>query len=122
MSNFNSDVPVLLNNAADNADAQEDSGFAEILSSFERQHSEGASGENMSGTIVSVSPENILVDIGRKIEGVLPIARWRETEKASPLWARPLPLQLVLVTKKVITSCPRLRSIAQGLDCSAGCF
>jgi hypothetical protein len=44
MSNFNSDVPALLNNATDNADAKEDSGFAEILSSFEREHSEGASG------------------------------------------------------------------------------
>jgi small subunit ribosomal protein S1 len=84
MSNFNSDVPALLNNATDNADAREDSGFAEILSSFEREHSEGASGENMSGTIVSVGPENILVDIGRKIEGVLPVAKWRETEEGEP--------------------------------------
>src|ERR1700753_1426627 len=84
MSNFNSDVPVLLNNAGDNADAIEDSGFAEILSSFEREHSEGASGENMSGTIVSITPENILVDIGRKIEGMLPIAKWRETEEGEP--------------------------------------
>src|ERR1700761_1374564 len=85
MSNFNSDVPVLFNSATDNPDAKEDSGFAEILSSFERQHSEGVSGENMSGTIVSVGPENILVDIGRKIEGTLPIAKWRETEEGDPV-------------------------------------
>ncbi|HMF79686.1 MAG TPA: S1 RNA-binding domain-containing protein [Bryobacteraceae bacterium] len=80
MSNFNPDVPAF----PDNSDAKEDSGFAEILSTFERQHSEGASGENMSGTIVSVGAETILVDIGRKIEGALPIAKWRETEAGDP--------------------------------------
>jgi small subunit ribosomal protein S1 len=84
MSNSNSDVPALLNNDVDNADAREDSGFAEILSIFERQHSEGGGGENISGAIVSIGPENILVDIGRKIEGALPIAKWHETEVGEP--------------------------------------
>jgi small subunit ribosomal protein S1 len=77
MSNFNSDANEPFDNATDS--------FADILSTFERQHSEGASGESMSGTIVSVNAETILVDIGRKIEGSLPIAKWRETQTGDPV-------------------------------------
>lgn len=74
MSNVDFDPP--------RAEAQpEDSSFAEMLSSFEQQH---APGEAVSGTIVSVGPEAILVDIGRKTEGSLPLSKWRETEKREP--------------------------------------
>ncbi len=59
----------------------EDSTFAEMLSSFERQH---ARGETVTGTIVSVGPETILVDVGRKVEGSLPVSKWQETEKSEP--------------------------------------
>ena len=52
---------------------EEDASFAELLSSFERQHGESA-GETLQGVIVSVSPEAILVDIGRKMEGALPLS------------------------------------------------
>ena len=81
MSNENLD-PALL---ADPSERQEESSFAEILSSFEQQHhTESSRGETVSGTIVSVGPDSLLVDIGRKIEGSLALNRWRETEQGEP--------------------------------------
>jgi small subunit ribosomal protein S1 len=62
---------------------QESSTFAEILSSFEQQHGE-ARGESITGTVISVAPDAILVNIGRKIEGSLPMSKWRETEPGEP--------------------------------------
>ncbi len=64
--------------------AQEDSSFAEMLSSFEQQHAEGTHGGIVTGTIVSAGPETILVDVGRKIEGSLSISKWREADKGEP--------------------------------------
>src|SRR4051794_6905165 len=65
---------------------QEEPSFADILSSFEQQqHSESAgSKETVTGTIVSVRPEMLLIDVGRKIEGSLALSRWRETEEGEP--------------------------------------
>jgi small subunit ribosomal protein S1 len=57
--------------------------FAEILSDFEREHAETGS-ETVRGTVISVGPETILVDIGRKIEGALPLWKWRETQPGEP--------------------------------------
>jgi small subunit ribosomal protein S1 len=48
----------------------EDSSFGEILSAFEQSHR--AAGETVEGTVVSVSPDGAFVDIGRKMDGVLP--------------------------------------------------
>ena len=62
----------------------EESSFAEMLSTFEQQHADGRHGETVTGTIVSVGSEAILVDIGRKIEGSLAISRWREVNNADP--------------------------------------
>src|SRR4051795_2785840 len=68
MSNENLD-PAL---PAEASERQEESSFAEILSNFEQQHhTDSTGGETFSGTIVSVGPESLLVDIGRKIEGSL---------------------------------------------------
>ncbi|HEY7208957.1 MAG TPA: 30S ribosomal protein S1 [Bryobacteraceae bacterium] len=64
--------------------SREETNFGEILSSFEQQHPDGQPGETVSGTIVSVSPAGIFVDIGRKIEGVLPLQKWTETETGNP--------------------------------------
>ncbi len=81
MSNENLD-PAL---PAEASEHQEESSFAEILSSFEQQHhTDSPGGETVSGTIVSVGPESLLVDIGRKIEGSLKLSRWRETEEGEP--------------------------------------
>jgi small subunit ribosomal protein S1 len=70
---------------ADTSLTQEDSSFAEILSDFERQHSDAAGGQTVPGTVVSIGPETILVDVGRKIEGALPLTRWHETEQGQPV-------------------------------------
>ncbi len=49
---------------------ERDSSFGDILSEFEHAHQ--ARGETMEGTVVSVTPEAIYVDLGRKMDGVLP--------------------------------------------------
>jgi small subunit ribosomal protein S1 len=64
--------------------AQEDTGFAEILSDFEQHHRNGGRSETIQGTIISAGPENILIDIGRKTEGILPISAWREQREDEP--------------------------------------
>ena len=46
-----------------------DSSFGDILSEFEQSHKTG--GETVEGTVVSVTPEAIFVDLGRKTDGVL---------------------------------------------------
>lgn len=79
MSNLNSDQFV----SAETASTPEDSSFAEILSNFEQEHA--ASGaEAVTGTVVSVTPEAILVDIGRKTEGSLPLSSWAARETGEP--------------------------------------
>src|SRR5271169_7155669 len=47
-----------------------DSSFGDILTEFE--HSHQAKGETLEGTVVSVTPDGVFVDIGRKMDGVLP--------------------------------------------------
>ncbi len=56
--------------------SEENSEFAELLSNFERQQG--------GGTIVSVGPEAIVVDIGRKVEGTLSLAKWKESRQGEP--------------------------------------
>ena len=78
----NSDFETLI--PATPSASQEDATFAEMLSSFEQQHADDAAGETIAGTVVSVGPETILVDIGRKIEGSLPVSKWKETQQSEP--------------------------------------
>ena len=68
---------------AEVAGSHEDASFADILSSFEQQHHEEA-GQPVSGTVVSVGADSLLVDIGRKIEGSLTLEKWRENETTDP--------------------------------------
>jgi small subunit ribosomal protein S1 len=79
MSNPNPDslLPV------ESAGATEESSFADILSNFEREHSERP-GETLTATIVSIGPETILLNIGRKTEGSLTLAKWKETQHEEP--------------------------------------
>jgi small subunit ribosomal protein S1 len=70
--------------ASDDTAQQEDLSFAELLSSFERQHAESEGAEVGQGVIVSVGSENILIDIGRKTEGILPVSAWREQRADEP--------------------------------------
>ena len=43
--------------------------FGDILSEFEHSHRHG--GETVEGTVVSVTPDTVFVDIGRKMDGVI---------------------------------------------------
>ncbi len=61
----------------------DDNSFAQILSDFEQQHAEKP-GETVEGEIVSVDAENVVVNVGRKTEGVLTLERWRETQTTDP--------------------------------------
>ncbi len=48
-----------------------DTSFGDILSQFEQSH-QAAESETLEGTVVSVTPDGVFVDIGRKMDGVLP--------------------------------------------------
>ena len=48
-----------------------DASFGDILSEFEQSHRKG--GETLEGVVVSVTPDGVFVDIGRKMDGVLPL-------------------------------------------------
>ncbi len=50
-------------------EASLDTSFGDILSEFEQSHRRG--GETVEGTVVSVTPETVFVDIGRKNDGVM---------------------------------------------------
>ena len=47
-----------------------DTSFGEILSEFEQGHRSGD--QAVEGTVVSVTPDGVFVDIGRKMDGMLP--------------------------------------------------
>ena len=51
--------------------SQGDSSFGDILSQFEQAHH--ADGGTVDGTVVSVTPEGAFVDLGRKMDGILPL-------------------------------------------------
>lgn len=56
----------------------EDNSFGDILSEFEQSSHGGRSNEGLQGTVVSISPESVFVDIGRKVDGVLPVEQFRD--------------------------------------------
>jgi small subunit ribosomal protein S1 len=53
--------------------AQDTASFADILSEYERSHKADAAApaQALQGTVVSVSDDGVVVDVGRKMEGVL---------------------------------------------------
>lgn len=55
--------------------------FAEMLSSFEQKQTEN---ESLSGTVVAVNQEQVLVDIGRKTEGALSVRQYQEAVGRDP--------------------------------------
>ena len=62
----------------------EESSFADILSEFEHSHqtspeSDAAPAVGLKGTVVAVNAESVFIDIGRKMEGVLPIDKVRDS-------------------------------------------
>src|SRR5580704_6313667 len=50
----------------------EASSFADALSEFERSHTHRAESKQLQGTVVSLTADQVVLDVGYKIEGVLP--------------------------------------------------
>src|ERR1700734_1657348 len=46
--------------------------FADALSEFERSHTHRAESKQLQGTVVSLTADQVVLDVGYKIEGVLP--------------------------------------------------
>ncbi|MBS1824275.1 MAG: S1 RNA-binding domain-containing protein [Acidobacteria bacterium] len=59
--------------------APETSTFGDILSQFEQEHKADPN-EALQGTVVAVTAENIVVDIGRKLEGILALAPFQDAK------------------------------------------
>ena len=58
-------------NAPDSPEASPaDTSFGDLLTQFEQSHHAG--GEQLEGTVVSVTADGVFVDIGRKMDGMLP--------------------------------------------------
>jgi len=49
----------------------EESSFADALQAFERSHTHRAEARQLQGTVVSLTPDQVVLDVGYKIEGVL---------------------------------------------------
>ncbi len=54
--------------------------FADILSQYEQSHTHKpeAGGQGLTGTVVAVSAEQVFIDVGQKIEGVMPAADFKD--------------------------------------------
>jgi small subunit ribosomal protein S1 len=56
--------------------------FGDILSEFEQTHRGGRNNEGLEGRVVSISPESVFVDVGRKVDGLLPVEPFRDAAGA----------------------------------------
>lgn len=57
----------------------DESSFGEILSQYEHEHhAELNSGDTVQGSVVGVVGDTVYVDVGRKMEGLLPVEKARE--------------------------------------------
>jgi small subunit ribosomal protein S1 len=65
----------------DQAPETDQNSFADILSEFEQQHGR-SNNETLEGAVVSISPESVFVDIGRKMDGILPVQVFRDASGA----------------------------------------
>jgi len=72
-------IPESLATSLDTLDTPpEDNSFGDILSEFEQARHGRRNNEALEGTVVSISPESVFVDIGRKVDGVLPVDQFRD--------------------------------------------
>src|ERR1700687_5343570 len=85
-----------MENLTSPATHSDENSFAEMLSEFEQQHHGPAHGQAMQGTVVSITSDSVFVDIGRKIDGVLPLDLFRDA-KGEPT-VRPGDKLLVSIT------------------------
>src|SRR5579862_5614031 len=63
------------NNLGTHPEVESKESFGEILSEFQKSHSRKTEGSRqLQGTVISVTAEAVLFDIGYKSEGILPLA------------------------------------------------
>jgi len=74
---FSPAIPETSTTTLDPSSPSSENSFADILSEFEQQHGR-SNHEALEGTVVSISPESVFVDIGRKMDGVLPVEIFRD--------------------------------------------
>jgi hypothetical protein len=75
-----------------NEDLDGQSSFAEALSAFEHEHSHRSESRQLQGTVVSLSADQVILDIGYKMEGVLPRSAFETTPSpSSPATRSPSP-------------------------------
>jgi small subunit ribosomal protein S1 len=60
--------------------------FAELLSQYDRKRKRPAEGggQGLEGTVIAVTADSVILDVGYKSEGVLPLTALREGETLSP--------------------------------------
>ena len=59
--------------------------FGDILSQYEQSHSHRPEeGQGRSATVIAVTPENIVLDIGMKTEGVIPVGEFPRDAEGRP--------------------------------------
>ncbi len=76
-------LPESLATSPNTSAAQADNNsFGDILSEFEQTHHGQRNREALDGTVVSISPESVFVDVGRKMDGVLPVEQFRDPSGA----------------------------------------
>jgi small subunit ribosomal protein S1 len=56
--------------------------FADLLSAFDREHTHRAATKQLEGTVVSLSADQVILDIGYKMEGVLPRAAFENNAES----------------------------------------
>src|SRR5438309_7450700 len=68
------------------ANAESTESFDKILSQFEQSHSRkaGEGGKQLEGTVIKVAADSVLVDIGFKSEGILPLSAFQPGENVQP--------------------------------------
>lgn len=76
MNNPNTPVP-----PPEETVASTETSFADLLSQFEQEH-DAPRGQAIPGVVIQISDEWVYVDIGRKMEGVLPVADFRDSSGA----------------------------------------
>ncbi len=59
-------------NSQPEAEPEPAESFADMLSAFDREHTHRAATKQLEGTVVSLSADQVILDIGYKMEGVLP--------------------------------------------------
>ncbi len=63
-----------------------DDSFEDMLSQYEKSHSHRAAdgAKQLEGTVVAISAESVLLDIGYKTEGILPVSAFQNIESVKP--------------------------------------